>query len=94
MQVVFGEASSQEDAVALQAYEQVKEVIRGCLDLNLQTRSRASQVQKTLFSIMQQNSWGHDLGLIETLPAAEGGTQAESLGKSEESALAQLELAA
>ena len=59
-QVEFGEGYiGAEDEV--DAYEELKAVIRGCLDVGFRTRLTAQQAQKSLFDIIQARSWSHDV---------------------------------
>ena len=60
MQVEFGEAYFAE-VDELGAYEELKLVIKGCLDTDFKSRFSALQVQRALFNIMQQRSWSHDI---------------------------------
>ena len=55
LQVEFGEGYIGEEG-KVDAYEELKAVIRGCLDVGFQTRLTAQQAQKSLFDIIQSRS--------------------------------------
>ena len=74
LQIVFADVTAGDDETA---YEELKGVIRGCLDLSVTTRSTAQQVQERLFSIMQQRGWGHDLQDDPSQAEGQGQAQAD-----------------
>ncbi len=70
MQVVF----SDPDVLTLKAdetsaYQELQNIIKGCLDLNFKTRLAVKDVQSQLFQIMQQRDWTSNM--LDALPSAD-----------------------